>query len=1031
MTKVFAAAAFSARWGHKDLHFEGPVWNTGAIDLSLNVEALTSAIVQLADALGGEIEARGLLEARVTAADARAEQAAQQAAEAKAAAAALGCAASVGTIGDAGGNANGVSCGDSVGAGSAFQLELLTARRDITRLEGVLAYQKALQEQRDKSFEDSVRLQMDALRRDLDGRARATDLAQQKERLLEAEDNLSRLHAVVDTLREATGVRQRLLEGRLDELAKEGRETAGQLDELSLRCSKASAQLGKSHTPRSVVGPLPFDEEAFSPRSGRTTASGTSIISTGAEGTEDTEAARQLLESRAESRMESRPGSRADSLLGSRRNVLPPIRRTCVDSVGDGSADTMIASCNARLVEAQQHTASGNVDFVAWVRSQFDALRAELAAATRHQSEIAERATTPPGGVSEAAASANGSVVEGATSAVCEVSAAAGGNDGADGTGGSDGRGSGSEDARAEVAALRKEMMLKIDRLRRDVFSSPWPTDGAGIATSATAREVQGAEGGGNHTGAPKLEHQPHHGDGTFSGPVGDLAHGGVGAVDGNLREQSDRENGRLIAPNEADAAALARLRAEISGFASQRELGHIRAELDARLHALEAAAAAGRAAGACSQAAVTTAVADDSVASVVTPGAWLEETLRWLRSELELLRSEVRAASPLHRASGSGVAAKATTVADLLPLLRLGLEPWLAEREAMLLQRLGDADARLEGSAQPASEGSPSRERLNLFEARLTALEHGSSRPEKSSVDGDAGLRHVRDQLENLNRRLCDVERAQAVMGRGLEADSKDGSRADRFPDRRIEDLALEVANLYKAVSGVQKGTDRNSSKLEDAAKAISNIQARVEATLPLVRKALLEILAQGAEGAEGARAPVGGDAGALLAFLGAPDGRPLDAPFASKDAHDALRRDMQHIEGELQSRLGGMREELLGLVRAKANVDDLQTLSARQRGLEVAAARFQMVAGAMHIHGDTCTESPALTKVPLLPARCISCDRKVEVQAARPNPWQAGGLPAAPWPQRDMGCPAHRAAGPPPGYRQRRESSLPALER
>jgi hypothetical protein len=135
----------------------------------------------------------------------------------------------------------------------------------------------------------------------------------------------------------------------------------------------------------------------------------------------------------------------------------------------------------------------------------------------------------------------------------------------------------------------------------------------------------------------------------------------------------------------------------------------------------------------------------------------------------------------------------------------------------------------------------------------------------------------------------------------------------------------------------------------------------------------------------------------------------------FASQEAHEALKRALEAMRSEMPAQLASLRGDLLDGLRSKADREDLQALRAM--------ASQRVPAGGLD---GPVAEDPAVHRVQLLPARCISCDKHVEFTAGRPHPCH-GAHPY--WPPREGACPLHQAAGPPPGYRQRRAPSLPAL--
>merc|ERR1712227_912321 len=142
-----------------------------------------------------------------------------------------------------------------------------------------------------------------------------------------------------------------------------------------------------------------------------------------------------------------------------------------------------------------------------------------------------------------------------------------------------------------------------------------------------------------------------------------------------------------------------------------------------------------------------------------------------------------------------------------------------------------------------------------------------------------------------------------------------------------------------------------------------------------------------------------------------------------------EILKESMERMLKELQSEMEHLRLQLRNDLCGKANCKDLKELISHQEALEMSLKRLrQTQSPLMSKIDEATTEDPACTKVPLVPARCISCDRKIEFTAGKPHPCH----PSCPsWPAREPTCSVHQAAGPPPGYRQRRRQSLPAIQR
>lgn len=227
------------------------------------------------------------------------------------------------------------------------------------------------------------------------------------------------------------------------------------------------------------------------------------------------------------------------------------------------------------------------------------------------------------------------------------------------------------------------------------------------------------------------------------------------------------------------------------------------------------------------------------------------------------------------------------------------------------------------------------------------------------------------------------------------------------------------ELQNLYIVVRALQRDASLQGVKVEGLADAVASVKASVEAALPHVLRFVEDLLkAQGAAGPgtkfEGTRLEE------LFDQLGAA-GVPLR--YATCEAQEALKTDISDLEKRLRDEVCQLSSTIGQLLRGKADCDDVNALI-----------------GKLNFHSkdhktggvDDVIEQTALIRTPLGPARCLACDRKLDVVSSRPNPWDRGGSPAGHRPQREPGCPAHTPTGPPLGYRQRRERdlALPAIE-
>eukprot|EP00929_Paragymnodinium_shiwhaense_P050588 TRINITY_DN25469_c0_g1_i2.p1 TRINITY_DN25469_c0_g1~~TRINITY_DN25469_c0_g1_i2.p1 ORF type:complete len:807 (-),score=208.47 TRINITY_DN25469_c0_g1_i2:220-2640(-) len=336
------------------------------------------------------------------------------------------------------------------------------------------------------------------------------------------------------------------------------------------------------------------------------------------------------------------------------------------------------------------------------------------------------------------------------------------------------------------------------------------------------------------------------------------------------------------------------------------------------------------------------------------------------------------------------------------------------AAQLADLTERL----AMLEVTMSRLSKGSPKNswlldthlESLNDLEARVIGLEARSeqlgsavatvaaSSHERSSTPKAARLDALREDLRNLKEAVNRLEE-----GRG-----------------EVVTTDQEVRKIYNAVRGVQRDTQLTTGRLEDLSGCLGKLKAQVDMVLPRLLHAM--------KGQGDGAAEQFADAFAMAGL----DGRGLTS--ASQKTCDDLQNALSALRADLDSQLGGIQRDLKQVSSNKASLEELRGLIARQSAQEQhtqAVLQSLLQQHAAGLKSASCSETPALTRLALLPAHCLACDRKVELQSHSPSPWTRGGLPASPWPQREPHCREHQPAGPPAGYRMRREASLPAIER
>jgi len=244
----------------------------------------------------------------------------------------------------------------------------------------------------------------------------------------------------------------------------------------------------------------------------------------------------------------------------------------------------------------------------------------------------------------------------------------------------------------------------------------------------------------------------------------------------------------------------------------------------------------------------------------------------------------------------------------------------------------------------------------------------------------------------------------------------------------RNGEDGSREMANITHAVRGVQKDAERVSSKVDDLGAGLAALRGHVEAALPQLLSAMMEVAAQ-----HGKATNVDDEAGSGDLLQAAHDACSREYTrtpvFASREAHETLQKIQRAMEDEFRKQLTQLKEEMAR--QSNVGHDRLFHVNTRLQAAEKSLPLLEQQLWQMAQSKESFVENPALTRVPLLEARCICCDQKAALMEAKQGPWSQGGMPNTLWAQREPSCPAHHAAGPPRGYRQRRDHSLPAIDR
>eukprot|EP00931_Biecheleriopsis_adriatica_P047771 TRINITY_DN27562_c0_g1_i1.p1 TRINITY_DN27562_c0_g1~~TRINITY_DN27562_c0_g1_i1.p1 ORF type:complete len:719 (+),score=166.34 TRINITY_DN27562_c0_g1_i1:85-2241(+) len=214
----------------------------------------------------------------------------------------------------------------------------------------------------------------------------------------------------------------------------------------------------------------------------------------------------------------------------------------------------------------------------------------------------------------------------------------------------------------------------------------------------------------------------------------------------------------------------------------------------------------------------------------------------------------------------------------------------------------------------------------------------------------------------------------------------------------RREDDYRRELNNLAKALSGHQRAHDLSVAKMDDVVATVSKVEERFEASLPQ----LLRLVSELAKRSGGGTGETQGDLAdttaetleALMRSLfQSPDGSGL--PFVTPASmHEVLQQFEKYLTGQLRQ----IQQDLLNLISAKTDTNTFQALVAQfqntQRYLSSMGRSFNSMQAAQRTE---LSEHPAIFRQPLQ-ARCVSCDRKVDVKGVWGGDSQPTSRPASP---------------------------------
>jgi len=227
------------------------------------------------------------------------------------------------------------------------------------------------------------------------------------------------------------------------------------------------------------------------------------------------------------------------------------------------------------------------------------------------------------------------------------------------------------------------------------------------------------------------------------------------------------------------------------------------------------------------------------------------------------------------------------------------------------------------------------------------------------------------------------------ALMRRLHDLQASQDSELDEAK-QNSEEAKREVANLSRALRGVQRDGEVHGSKLLDIQKSLAEQQKRLEVALPQLLQSLEELLGAGRQaGSEP-------DVAEGLRELLLPGGDSSKAPFVSQSS---LRQALDALQGEVQAWLSKLREDIQNVLRNKADTDLVRSIMGRLEQVQSSSAMLQVP--------DQGNDA-AVVRVPLTQGRCVSCDAQIGMRFEEPTNWpKQKQKPSPPWPQRGQHIP------------------------
>jgi len=293
-------------------------------------------------------------------------------------------------------------------------------------------------------------------------------------------------------------------------------------------------------------------------------------------------------------------------------------------------------------------------------------------------------------------------------------------------------------------------------------------------------------------------------------------------------------------------------------------------------------------------------------------------------------------------------------------------------------------------------------RDRLRRLEARIVGLEAAGI------TNGALSESSPSSRVAETSMAAADARQVRDLRGALEDSKAKMKNSIDETKD--------EVANVVKALRGVQRNADKTDSQLDDLTAQLRMMKTKIDTVLPQFLQVLSGLACQASNGNAGVSKAAGaadvttGGSSTYTDLQRLLTNPCMGLPFASEEA---LKSATEHLEKDVHGQLKQLRQDVVDALRGKASTADIHSIGSK---LDNALSGN---IGAIPPFSDDPAENAAGVRWPLMPARCLSCNNRVELI----NPWERRAVPSAPFPQRPMTCD--------PGASPRRDAALPTVSR